>query len=576
MGKKLDEIAKNGTFEGDNVPKLTRIIYPWSGIFRDACYTLIGTFLMQYAVTAGVLSSDPDVFTKQFGIITTAMIICLLWDGLNDPIMGFIIEKVHFKTGKFRPWIAIGAIGNALIVALMFLLPLMMVGGSGWGYVAFMIVMYILWDLAFTMNDIGYWSMLPSLSNDSKTRSKLTTNVAVAASIGTAFMTLGMYVLPGLIPFSTAQIYAGAATLVAILFLASQLAIYFLCKEKKRDPKQEEASEKSTLLDLFKIVIKNKQLLVVVLALLLFQFGEFILTGIGQNYFYMLFGYGGNRGGLVTTAILAVYILSTIIAQLFYPLLRKKFTNKQILTMMGLTILIGYIAFLLIAFPLFKETPLAYNQITYNSDGSINPLWIAGGSMWMYYVFAFFFFGATGVFYLAILVLFQNAIDYQEWKYGERKESIAFAWRPLDVKLASGLNRGLQFIVYAATGTTAFINAISNAEGKYNAQHNAGYNETLAATLRDTTIESARGSIKSSQLAIFGIIIITVILVCFGAAYALLMFGFKIDDKMEEQIVAELAKRHKEDEKEVDEKDVVEPVAEPVTEETPTEETKSE
>lgn len=545
MGRKLDAIAKNGTFEGDNVPKLTRIIYPWSGIFRDACYTLIGTFLMQYAVTAGVLSSNQEVFSRQFGIITIAMMICLLWDGINDPIMGFIIEKVHFKTGKFRPWIALGAIGNAIIVALMFLLPLSMVGQSGWGYVSFMIIMYILWDLAFTMNDIGYWSMLPSLSNDAKTRGRLTTNVAVAASIGTATMTLGMYVLPGLIHFSTAQIYAGAATIVALLFLASQLAIFFLCKEKKSDPKQEEVSEKSSILDLFRIVGKNKQLLVVVIALLLFQLGEFILTGIGQNYFYMLYGYGGSRGGLVTTAILAVYIFSTIIAQLFYPVLRRKFTNRQILTMMGITIFIGYLAFLFIAFPLFGDKPIAYNEILKNPDGTINPLWIAGGTMWMYYVFAFFFFGAAGVFYLAVLVLFQNAIDYQEWKYGERKESIAFAWRPLDVKLASGLNRGLQFIVYAATGTTSFINAVSEAEGKYNAQLNAKI--ASAEATRDAAISAAQSQIQPSQLATFGIIIVTVILLCFGAAYLLLRFGFKIDDSFEEKIVADLANKHQED-----------------------------
>lgn len=542
------KLIQDNTFSGDEVPKLTKIIYPWSGIFRDACYTLIGSFLMQYAVTAGVLSSEQSVFTKQYAVITVAMMICLLWDGINDPIMGFIIEKVHLKAGKFRPWIAIGALGNALMVSLMFLIPLAMVGKGGWGYVVFMIIMYILWDTCFTMNDIGYWSMLPSLSNDSETRSHLTTNVAVAASIGTALMTLGMYVLPGLIPLSTAQIYAWAGIIVAILFLVSQLAIYFLCKEKKRDPKQEEVSEKSTILDLFKIVGKNKQLLIVVIALLLFTFAEFILTGIGQNYFYMVYGYGGGKGGLVTTVILGIYILSTIIAQLFYPLLRKKMNNKRILTIMGATIFVGYLGFLFIAFPLFGEHPVAYNTPT------DNVLWVLGGSMWMYYVFAFLFFGATGIFYLALLVMFQNAIDYQEWKYGERKESIAFAWRPLDVKLASGLNRGLQYIVYYATGTTAFINAISDAEGTYNAQlasHPA--DEAAATAKRNETIANAMKDIKPSQLALFGIIIVSVILVCFTASYILLRFCFKVDDDFEEKIVADLTKKHEEDAKLVEE-----------------------
>ena len=54
-------------------------------------------------------------------VITIAMMIALVWDGINDPIMGFLVEKFHFKAGKYKPWILIGAIGNAVAVALMFI-----------------------------------------------------------------------------------------------------------------------------------------------------------------------------------------------------------------------------------------------------------------------------------------------------------------------------------------------------------------------------------------------------------------------------------------------------------------------
>ena len=510
MKSKSGGLFSNRTFEGDNVPKLTRILYPWSGIFRDACYT---------------------------------MIIALIWDGLNDPIMGFIIEKVHLKSGKYRPWIAIGAIGNALTVALMFLVPLAMVGGDGWGYVVFMIVGYLLWDLCFTMNDIGYWSMLPSLTNDPKQRARITTNVTVAASIGTAVMTLCMYLLPGLIPLSTASIYALIGTLVAVLFLASQLLVYFLCKEKQRDTVQEQISESSSILDLFRVVIKNHQLLFVVLALLFFQFAEFILTGIGQNYFYMVFGYGGSKGGLVATAILAIYIVATVLSQLLYPALSKKMKQKTILTTMGIIVVVGYLIFYFVAFPLFGDKPIAYNTPDAN-----NVFWILGGTMWMYYVTSFFFFGASGIFYLALLVLMQNAIDYNEWKFGERKESICFAWRPLDVKLCSGLNRGLQYLVYAVTGTSVFINAISNAEADYNSVAYNGGDKAAAEATRDASIASAGANISQQSLIIFGTIVIGTILVSVIIAYVLLRFGFKVYEDEEAKIVKDLAERHKQDE----------------------------
>nr|MCR5491936.1 MFS transporter [Bacilli bacterium] len=323
-------------FTGDKVPKLTKILFPWSGIFRDACYALIGTFLVQYAMTSGVL--DGAEFTAQYGVITTAMFIALIWDGFNDPIMGFILEKVHFKAGKFRPWIALGAIGNGLVVMAMFLCPMLFSGLRGWGYVAFMIVMYILWDTCFTMNDIGYWSMLPALTNDPKERATLTTHTAIAASVGTFLMNIIMFLAVGR-GVSTMQVYAFAGLAVAGLFLISQLVVFFLCKEKERDAKQEEVSEQSSILDLFRVVIKNKELRVAAISMFLYYFASFILTGIGLNYFYMVYGYGGGKGGMVATMISVFYVLGTVVSQAFYPMLAKKLKKQTILLISTIVVL---------------------------------------------------------------------------------------------------------------------------------------------------------------------------------------------------------------------------------------------
>lgn len=536
--------ARSHTFSGDNVPKLTKILFPWSGIFRDACYTLIGTFLMQYAITSGVLSSNTSDFQAQYAVLTVAMMIALVWDGINDPIMGFILEKVHFKAGKFRPWIEIGAIGNAICVMAMFLVPAIFTGVRGWGYVVFMLIMYILWDTFFTMNDIGYWSMLPALTNDPKQRASITTHTAIAATIGAFAMNILMFVLPGTFStVSTADIYAVTGVVIAFLFLATQTVVFFVCKEKVRDAEQEEISEQSSILDLFKVVGKNKQLLIAAISMLLYYFASFILTGIGQNYFYMVFGYGGNKGGMIATVISVVYVLATIIAQALYPTLAKKLSKQKILTIMGLTTIISYLAFFIISFPMPGMThPLAYP--------TMNPgegMWFISGSMFLYYLFAFLFFGSSGIFYLVVLVMFQDAIDYNEWKYGERKESICFAWRPLDVKLASGLNRGLQFLTFALTGTVVAINSISNWEGISNALSNAAQTraeKSAIGILRDVKIGESIQTINPNQLFLFGCIIIGVILVAMTTSYLLLHFRFKIDEKLEEQIVKELEERH--------------------------------
>ena len=540
--------SRSHTFEGNNVPKLTKILFPWSGIFRDACYALIGTFLMQYAITSGVLSTDSATFKAQYGVITIAMMIALVWDGINDPIMGFILEKCHFKTGKFRPWIGIGAIGNALVVASMFVFPQVFSGIRGWGYVVFMIIMYVLWDTFFSMNDIGYWSMLPALTNDPQQRAKLTAHTAIAASIGTFVMNIMMFVLPGAGLGSTMQVYMFAAIGVALFFLTSQLLIYFLCKEKARDEAQEEISEKSSILDLFRVIKKNKELLFAAIGMGLYYLASFILTGIGQNYFYMVYGYGGGKGGMVATAIAAIYVIATVVAQAFYPMLAKRFKRKQILTVSTIVVIAAYLAFFFIAFPIFGDKPVCWNTPDPN-----NMFWVFGGTMSLLYVAAFLFFGASGIFYLAVLVMFQDAIDYGELTTGERKESICFAWRPLDVKLASGLNRGLQYLVFVLTGTYAAISTISSMEGDYNAYLNSKEFAALTPEAQEayktefSNNVDAAISVERWQLILFGVIVIGVIIVVFIAAYVLLRFCYKLDEDKMKEVVAELDKVHEAD-----------------------------
>ena len=246
MAGNENKVGKETTFEGNKVPRLTKFLYPFSGIFRDACYALVGSFLLTYAMTTGVLSSNPDVYSSQYGIITIAMMIALIWDGINDPIMGFIIEKVHFKAGKFRPWILIGAIGNAVAVALMFLVRLEGVA-DGWAFVGCMIAFYFLWDLFFTMNDVGYWSMLPSLSNDEGERASLTSRVTLCASIGGFVMTGACFLLPTAfvsMGLSAGRMYGIIAIIISILFLVlSCLALVagvvflllLLLKKKRKD-----------------------------------------------------------------------------------------------------------------------------------------------------------------------------------------------------------------------------------------------------------------------------------------------------------------------------------------------------
>jgi|LAHS01.1.fsa_nt_gb Na+/melibiose symporter-like transporter len=537
-----------GTYEGNKIPKLTKFIYPWMGIFRDACYALVGTFLLQYTMTAGVLSTDAATYTAQMNVITVALIIALIWDGLNDPIMGLIIEKVHFKTGKFRPWILIGGIGNAVVVMLMF------AGfAKDWAYVGMMIFYYFMWDLVFTMNDIGYWSMLPSLTSDEKERSSITTKVTLATTIGAFAMNIIVMLLSGTQGVGLQSFYRWASIIVAVLFLVSQTLIFFLCKERARDPKQEEVSSKTKFSDLFTIVKKNKPLLMVVIAMLLYYISSALLTGSGLNYFYFAYGYGGNKGGLLASLLSVFFVIATIVAQALYPMIAKKWKKQTILTFTFGVSVVAYVIFLLIAFPLFGDHPLAYSDFSNATDMGSGIAACFSGTAWLLFIPSIFFFAAQGIFYLCLLVMMQNAIEYNEWKFGERKESVVFAWRPLDAKFSSAILKGIQNLMYMIAGLYDMaVLKISNAEGQLAADTAAANGDATAiaaaTATRDSTVAAAMANIKPSQLVVFGCILIGLILIIYGGAWACLHFGYKIDEEQYKKIVDELEVRHKADE----------------------------
>lgn len=541
------------TYEGNKVPKLTKWLYPLSGIFRDACYALVGSFLLQYALNSGVLSSDPEQFKAQYAVITIAMIIALIWDGINDPIMGFIVEKFHFKKlGKFKPWILFGAIGNAVAVICMFLIRPQLPGGGadGWAFVGVMIAFYFLWDLFFTVNDIGYWSMLPSLTNDDRERESITSLMTVSASIGGFVMTAGCMLLPTMFSgISSAQMYMYLAIGVATLFLLSQVAVFLLCKERRIDPNQEQVSEETHFLDLFKVFGKNKELRVAIISMFLYYLASGVLTGgIGLNYFYLSLGYGSGKGGLVSTVISVMYVLAMVSSQALYPVIAKKLSKQKILTITFIIQMIGFAGFMLCCVPMFNGKALAFNTPTNPEPSHFFDMdlgWAFGGTMFLYYLFPFIFFFGMGMMYLAIMVMFQDAIDYNEYKYGERKESITSAWRPLDVKLSSALLRGFQFIIFTAAGLIPAVNAISNAESAHNirAAEHIG-DSSWVDTAFVTEVNDIYNSVGKNQIVVAGIMIVVVLVVSIVAAWALMHFGYTITEESHAQIVAELEKRH--------------------------------
>ncbi len=417
------------TFTGDKVPRLTKYVYPFSGIARDAAYTLVSLFLMIYVQFT--LGSEGGYQAKML-VITLIMIATRIWDGVNDPMMGSIIENARFKMGKYKPWILIGAISNSVILALMFTIR-----PGGWWFVALFGVFYLIWELTFTMNDIAYWSMLPSLSKDEKTRNQLTTFVALAASIG-AFAVGGL--LPTIYPGQASIVFFWASIIIAALFLASQLLLVFTCKEREREDLSE---EKTSLKTMFLTIYNNKQLWVMMFVITLYYLGSALLNAFGLNYFIFAYGYklGGENMFLFTVA----YALGTIVPQALYSKLAEKFTRRQIINVAFTTMIIGYMVI------------FTYGMLhAFSVIAQLNILVLSA--------IGIFVFAAQGLFYMVLLVMVTNTIEYNQWSTGERKESVIFAARPFAAKMSSSLQTLIVFLILTFGGVYALSEQISDLE----------------------------------------------------------------------------------------------------------------
>ena len=163
--------------KNDNYKK-NKIFFGLGTIGRDMVYTMVSMYLMVF-ITEAVGVSDATLIS-----ITTIMMLARVFDAFNDPLMGVLVDNTRSRWGKYKPWITIGVFFSAFVALFLF----MDFNLTGMSYVIYFTIFYILWDVAWTMNDIGYWSMLPSLTSDPKKRDKLTSFANLFAILARVFV----------------------------------------------------------------------------------------------------------------------------------------------------------------------------------------------------------------------------------------------------------------------------------------------------------------------------------------------------------------------------------------------------
>lgn len=412
------------------------LMFSLGTIGRDFLYFLFNSFLMTFILFTKTI--DNKMLTAVGAIIVVARI----FDALNDPIMGGIVENTRTKWGKYKPWQLLGAVLTGAVIISVFCVKL-----DGWAYVGFLAFAYLMFSITFTMNDISYWGMLPSLTSDEHERNKLTScaQLLASAGVGLASLLIPLFTTGSLAKWGAPTGYKVIGIISAVLMVLFQLFTILGVKEKPLPPIKPDKSDRLTLKKMFQTIAKNDQLLWCALIMLIFSTGTSVVgSGLLTMYVYFEFGY---EGGYTLLVGIGYGIISTLFTAT-YPWLSKKFGRNKVLYSAGVAIILGFILMLIFALAIPTGAPKSSAWFT----------------KFVLIAIAYTIVGYGMGFYMIMVINMANTVEYNEWKYGQRNESLIFSLRPFTAKLSSALTQALVIGVYAVASITTYTNAISKIE----------------------------------------------------------------------------------------------------------------
>ena len=487
--------------------KKNLILFPIGTVGRDMMYNLVTNYLMLFIIFTRQLTA------AQLGAITAIMVAARVFDALNDPIMGNIIESTRSRWGKFKPWLLIGILSTSAVIYIVFNTKL-----QGWNFIWLFGFFYFAYSITYTMHDISYWGMVPALSSNADARNQFTSRATLFAGIGgtLASVLIPMLTTGSMAIGSSATIAYGRIALV-ICILGPLFLFFTIFGVKENRNYDTKKNEKVSLKKVVKTIAGNDQLVWIAICFLIQQIGNgIVLGGIGSTYIYFEFGYEGGLYSLFTMVGMSV----TALLMIFYPAISRKLPRKKLMSVLAAIASVGYVLMLL--------------------PGLVMPQ----GNMLKFYIVTIGYmlanFGQYG-FYLIMMISIMNTVEYSEYKFGARDEAIIGSLRPFLTKLASALTVVITTVTYLIFRVTNYSNQISELE-----------NQAAAGTITDTQkisqIAQILSNVTSGQSR--GLLISMTVLpfIMMIISYFLYQKKYKLDEKEYDRICEEIAKKKQQQE----------------------------
>lgn len=422
-----------------------------------------------------------------------------------DFVIGNLIDRANFKSGKMRPWILISAFPLAVVTMITFVFIPFKSDAGMYVYITFMT---ILWNVSMTLADIPSQGMLALLSNDGIEKND-------AAGLANTLKSIAL-ACPGVIVTIVGMLtgsevtgkteYLITAGIMCGLGLIFQLLMYFKTKEVVVS----RTSSAMSFKEMFRELKNNKMLIIMFLTYIL-GFGRNIGLGIAVQATYILvrdgvdlsflsfLGFEGKLyGPAISWAIGITSAVSSMVTIVFNAAINKKLGEKKYFIGAGL----------------YGFAISVISVIMYCCGGT------ALRSFWAILVYQFFLGFAYGPNGFLPMVMTSDIVDYQEWKTGKRTEGTQFAILSMANKLSNALSVAVGIFLIGAIG--------------FSASKASGIIETAPDTISTYITDDMQNKAWIIYFLIPGLCML---------ASSIPMFFYKIDEKTKKQMREELAER---------------------------------
>ncbi|HQC55375.1 MAG TPA: glycoside-pentoside-hexuronide (GPH):cation symporter [Clostridia bacterium] len=357
------------------------------GLAATAGYMVAGISQMYLTI----FFTDILLLTPTF--ILVLMLVARVWDAINDPIMGVIIDKTKTRYGKMRPYVFMGSILMAISTVVLFM-PI--TEASEAGRMAFAAIAYLMFGMIYTLVDVPAMGLMSVATFNGKERSSL---LSFYVTVGSIFglLPMGLYlVLEMFIPKKWT--YFVLACIVGVTALVGYLTLFFTAKERSATETQ-----KIKVLDMWKIVKNNRPMVLTLLMSMIASPRYIILPALMYVATYVV-KIGTLESGAVLLVLNLVIGAGMFLGILLTPPLYKKIGYRKASIVAAIVGGVG----LSLAFIMSKIIP---------------------GNVAYYVAFPFMTIGGLGLGAYNVLPypMVGDSLDYLEWRTGERMEGICFS-----------------------------------------------------------------------------------------------------------------------------------------------------